>query len=77
MQGVGHNVQIQDYAFVILKPIQTKIRSVSTLLFILWRLISWQGGGLSCTWILGVSQVWSRDGQYINIIVHRDIVSSR
>ena len=25
MQGVGHNFQIQDYAFVILKPIQTKI----------------------------------------------------
>ena len=25
MQGVGHNVQIQDYVFVILKPIQTKI----------------------------------------------------
>ena len=25
MQGVGHNVQIQDYAFVILKSIQTKI----------------------------------------------------
>jgi len=25
MQGVNHNVQIQDYIFVILKPIQTKI----------------------------------------------------
>ena len=44
MQGVGHDVQIQDYVFVIiLKPIQTKI-SVSTLLFILQDLISWQGG---------------------------------
>ena len=25
VQGVGHNVQIQDYVFVILKPIKTKI----------------------------------------------------
>ena len=46
MQGVGHNIQIQDNIFVILKHIQTKMSACfdSIILFILWGLISWQGG---------------------------------